>query len=62
MSVSPNVSGSQVRTVLHILVTELCERFAFYGFVGSLTYFFMTLGYSSVLSSELNQVSRAVHG
>ena len=51
-----SVTGVQVRTVMHILVTELCERFAFYGFTGSLTYFFMTLNMSSVLASELNQV------
>ena len=60
MSAGSNVSGSQVRTVLHILVTELCERFAFYGFVGSLTYFFMTLVFSSVPASELNQVRRSM--
>ena len=39
--------------VLFILLTELCERFAFYGFSGSLVYFFPRFGISSVLSTEL---------
>ena len=40
--------------VVFILLTELCERFAFYGFTGSLVCFFKTLGFRSDLASELN--------
>ncbi|OQR90793.1 Proton-dependent Oligopeptide Transporter (POT) Family [Achlya hypogyna] len=40
-----------------ILVTEFCERFAYYGFTGSLPIFFRkNLGLSSVLATELNSV------
>ncbi|KAF0712760.1 hypothetical protein As57867_004674, partial [Aphanomyces stellatus] len=40
-----------------ILVTEFCERFAYYGFTGSLPIFFRkNLGMSSVLATELNSV------
>ncbi|KAL1511274.1 hypothetical protein AB1Y20_006082 [Prymnesium parvum] len=50
----------QVGTVLHIIVTELCERFAFYGLAGSLTYYFMTLGLRPDLAAFLNQLFLAV--
>ncbi|CAK4078314.1 unnamed protein product [Aphanomyces euteiches] len=40
-----------------ILVTEFCERFAYYGFTGSLPIFFRKhLSMSSVLATELNSV------
>ena len=41
---------------LFILVTELCERFAYYGFTGSLVFFFTRAGMPSVLATELNSL------
>ena len=46
--------------ILFILLTELCERFAFYGFAGSLVYFFIRAGMPSVLASELTQLFGAI--
>lgn len=46
--------------VLFILVTELCERFAFYGFTGSLVYFFIRAGLPSVLASELTSLFSSI--
>ena len=46
--------------VLFILVTELCERFAFYGFSGSLVFYFIKLGMPSVLATELNSLFGAL--
>ena len=46
--------------VLLILVTELCERFAYYGFTGSLVFFFTSLGMPSNLAAELNTLFSAV--
>ena len=42
--------------VLFILVTELCERFAFYGFTGSLVCFFKTRGFHSDAASEFTSL------
>ena len=46
--------------VIFILLTELCERFAYYGFSGSLVFFFIRNGMSTVLASELTQLFGAV--
>ncbi|OQS04080.1 Proton-dependent Oligopeptide Transporter (POT) Family [Thraustotheca clavata] len=44
-----------------ILVTEFCERFAYYGLTGSLPIFFRkNLGMTSVLATELNSVFSCV--
>jgi peptide/histidine transporter 3/4 len=42
--------------VLFVLATELCERFAFYGFTGSLVCFFKILGFPSDMASELTSL------
>lgn len=42
--------------VVFILLTELCERFAFYGFTGSLTCFFKVLGFASDTAAELTSL------
>ena len=39
-----------------ILATELCERFAFYGFTGSLTCYFKVLGFASDTAAELTSL------
>ncbi|KAE9338808.1 hypothetical protein PR003_g11318 [Phytophthora rubi] len=57
---APNPSCPQYRSVIvsvcsFILVTEFCERLAYYGLSGSLPIFFhRNLGLSTVLATELN--------
>jgi peptide/histidine transporter 3/4 len=46
--------------VIFILVTELCERFAYYGFSGSLVFFFIHNGMSALLASELTALFGAI--
>ena len=46
--------------VVFILVTELCERFAFYGFSASLVCYFKTLGFASDLATELISLFGAI--
>ena len=46
---------------IFILVTELCERFAYYGLTGSLVIFLQRdLGFTNVLATELTGLFGAV--
>ena len=46
--------GKPGRAIPFILVTELCERFAYYGLTGSLSIFLLRLGLSKVQSTEMS--------
>jgi dipeptide/tripeptide permease len=46
--------------IIFILLTEMCERFAFYGFTGSQVCFFKTLDFSSNMASELTSLFGAI--
>ncbi|KAL1515904.1 hypothetical protein AB1Y20_002518 [Prymnesium parvum] len=49
------------KVCIFILVTELCERLAFYGLTGSLTLFLSeTLGFANDMATEVNSLFNAV--
>ena len=49
-------------TVVFILITEMCERLAYYGLTGSLQIFFQSkLGMAGVRARALAELQRAMH-